>query len=301
MTESQCVDHIGFLNVPASFEFEGGRLTLSPDFADLKRDVDSYTNADGFVYPPMSYKAKLNPKTGSERKIPGTERPKFLHQLPPSHELYIDGTTDLIEARRSLAGFVMHCFAFLFGTRLQFHDWSFDGRIPMKSAVSTRPTKAQAEKFVSKAIQTWNEKLDDKSHTLATNVLFMFSRAASPEWDWEQFLFEYMVFDASYKLAESVDNCHAKRHEERFNAVIRQYGLKNNEDLIKGTVRLRNHLFHEALWDQGQPTTAQSSEAFFASHHLRRFNHRLITAILAGPSEYSSSGWWFMGTTAFIK
>jgi len=299
MAKIQLVDRIGFLNVASSFEFEGGHLALSPNFVESKSRVDRYTNVDGFVYPPMVYKLKINPNTGKGRRIPRTERPKLLHQLPPSHDLSIDGTTDLIEVRKSLAGFVMHCFAFLFGTRLQFHDWWLDGRIPMQSTVNISPTKAQAENFVSKAIHTWNERLDDQSRRLASNILFMFSRAASPEWDWEHFLFEYIVFDASYKLAELVGDCHANSHAERFDAVIRQYGLKDNQDLIKGIVDLRNNLFHEALWDQGQPMTAQSSEAYFASHHLRRFNHRLISAILAGPSKYSASGWWFMDQFMF--
>jgi hypothetical protein len=78
-----------------------------------------------------------------------------------------------------------------------------------------------------------------------------------------------------------------------------KYGILNNPDLTKTFVTLRNDLFHEALWDLGQPGTVRSSIAYYAPYNLRRFNHRLLTAIFSGTSEYTKSDWWYMGPVLF--
>ena len=167
----------------------------------------------------------------------------------------------------------------------------------MRSTVNTTPTKTQAEQFVSKAGLTWNEKLNDRQRMVASNALFLYSRAGSLDWDWDRFQMEYIVFDSACSL--SGDKSSTGPHGKRFLAMCDRYGLKYSRDLMKRFVGLRNDLFHEALWDLVQPTTARSSESLYASFNLRRFNHRLLTAILSGPSEYTSSAWWYLGTAAF--
>ncbi|TSA19334.1 hypothetical protein D4R75_09990 [bacterium] len=297
MTHDSSIDHIGFLNISEDFAFDGGRLTCSPNFAESKQTVESRTNLDGYVYPWITHRARTNLRTGKTRKLAHTERQTLLHQMPVSHDLVMEGTSDPIEARKFLSGFVMHCFSFLYGTRLQFHDWWLDGRIPMKSTVDVNVRLSAVDRFVSSAIHTWREKLDDRQRMVASNVLFLFAKSGSLEWDWEKCQMEYIVFDATFSLGWNKP--FNPPHAQRFEAICETYGLLNNPDLTKLFVTLRNDLFHEALWDSGQPGTARSSIASYAPYNLRRFNHRLLTAILSGTSEYTKSDWWHMGPVVF--
>jgi len=297
MTRSEH-DHIGFLNVPTSFKFSGGLLLLSKEFDQAKRWMERYANKDGFLYPPLSRTARLNPQTGKATTIPRTKRPALLHRVPNSHELILEGVKDIQKARSSLAGFVMLCFSYLYGTRLQFFDWWVDGRVPLKSTINVRVTQSAAEAFLSKAIHTWRQ-LDRRRKRVASNALYVYSKAGSAEWDWERFQLEYIVSDACYSIAEAKDGCRANGHGKRFKALCSTYGLKYNSQLIRLFVKLRNNLFHEALWDGGQPNTARSGNSFMASHHLRRFNHKLIASIFAGQSKYTKSAWWFIDPDDF--
>lgn len=298
MTECQNrIDLIGFLNVPASFTFTGGALLLSKQFNQAKRWVDLHSHKDGFIYPPISQTANLDLKAGKTHRIPKTERPALLHRVPPSHLLHLDGIKDMQKARSGLAGFVILCFSYLYGTRLQFWDWWLDGRIPVKSTIDINVTKSVAESFLTKAIRTW-KLLDRRCKLVASNALYLHSKAGAAEWDWERFQLEYIVSDACYSIAKVKDGCHANGHGKRFKALCSTYGLKYKSNWVKLFVRLRNELFHEALWDQGQANTARSGASFMASYHLRRLNHRLIASILSGQSEYTKSPWWFLANTS---
>ena len=292
------IDLIGFLNVRSSFTFRGGSLLLSRQFGQAKRWVDHYSHIDGFIYPPISQTASLDAKTGRTRRIPKTKRPTLMHQVPASHELRLDGVEDMQEARSALGGFVILCFSYLYGTRLQFWDWWLDGRIPVKSTIDIYVTQSAAESFLTKAIRTW-KLLDNHCKLVASNALYLHSKAGAAEWDWERFQLEYIVSDACYYIARVKDGCRASGHGNRFKALCSTYGLKYNSNWIKLFVRLRNELFHEALWDQGQANTARSASSFMAWHHLRRLNHRLIASMFAGKSEYTKSPWWFHGSYEF--
>lgn len=198
----------------------------------------------------------------------------------------------------ALGGFVILCFSYLYGTRLQFWDWWLDGRIPVKSTIDIYVTQSAAESFLTKAIRTW-KLLDNHCKLVASNALYLHSKAGAAEWDWERFQLEYIVSDACYYIARVKDGCRASGHGNRFKALCSTYGLKYNSNWIKLFVRLRNELFHEALWDQGQANTARSASSFMAWHHLRRLNHRLIASMFAGKSEYTKSPWWFHGSYEF--
>ncbi len=291
------IERIGFLNAPTNFVFDGGKLLLLPDFRKIKRWVERHANLDGFIYPPMSYRARVNPSTGRKTRVSKTRKPALLHPVPPSHQLILDGVTDMQKARSSLSGFVVQCFAFLYGTRLQFWDWWFEGRVPITPTVNVIVTQTAAERFVSKAIRTWKS-LDTRSQMVATNLLYIFSKAGSVEWDWERFQLEYIVTDACYAIANR--RVHSGiTHSKRIQTLCSRYELSYNLDLISTFIRLRNDLFHEALWDGASIHSAGSSESSMASGHFRRFNHRLIASIFAGPSDYTRSDWWFLGPDNF--
>jgi len=188
--------------------------------------------------------------------------------------------------------------AWLFSTRLQFSDWWVEGRIPIKPTTNVHVNLQTAENFVSKAIRTW-KKLHRRDKMIVSNMLYLYSKSGSVEWDWERFQMEYTVFDACHAIVSRQQSWPYIPHKKRFKKVCQFHGLRYNGRLVQKFVYLRNNLIHEALWDGGQVHTARSSASFMASYHLRRFNHRLITAILTGRSEYTSSPWWFLGTFAF--
>ena len=73
------VNEIGFLDVASNFAFEGGTLTMSPEFNRAKRWVKRYVNEDGFVYPPFSHKERIDPITGKKTRVPRTTPPAYFN------------------------------------------------------------------------------------------------------------------------------------------------------------------------------------------------------------------------------
>ena len=292
------VNQIGFLDVASDFTFKGGTLTLSSEFRKAKRWVERNVNEDGFVYPGTSYKVGMDLETRCGTRISKTTRPALLYRMPPSHDLILKGARNVQKSRLGIAGFVTQCFAFLFGTRLQFSDWWVEGRIPIKSTVNVHVAHHAAEEFLSKAISTWKA-FNRRDRIIASNMLYLFAKSGSLEWDWERFQMEYTVFDTCFALASRRQPWSGRSHKERFKNVCKFYGLRYNESLVRKFVYLRNDLIHEALWDGGQVNTARGSFSSIASYHLRNLNHRLITAMLTSKTEYTQSPWWFSGTFAF--
>lgn len=237
-------------------------------------------------------------RTSQLARIPHTKRPALLHRLPASHNLILAGIKNPQKARTSLAGFVTHSFGYLYGTRLQFWDWWQEGRVPIKSTINLRINSDSTERFLSKAIVTW-KRLDRRSRLVASNLLYFHCKAGAAEWDWERFHLEYTVTDACFAIAKEKDGCHANRHADRIRELCSTYGLVFKPKWVSLFVRLRNELFPEALWDRGHPNSPRKSMSIMAAHHLRRFNHRLIAAIFAGPSDYTKSAWWYIDPDTF--
>jgi hypothetical protein len=277
VSESGYIDKIGFLDVPTGFHFDGGTLTPIDQFEEAALWVRRHSNDDGFVYPPVN-----------------RGKTELLQRLPPSHVLCVQRIKNPRTARTSLAGFIMHCFGYLYGTRLQFWDWWHENRVPIKSTINVHISAPAAEQFLSNAIATW-KRLDSHRRLIASNMLFLHCRAGSAQWDWDKFLLEYIVNDACFEIAHKKDRCNAKRHKDQIDQLCATYDLASNVDWISQFVALRNDLFHKALWDNGHPFSPRTSVSWMAAHHLRQFNHRLITAIFSGPSEYSKSTWWYIG------
>lgn len=292
----------GFLRYSKTIRFKGGEISIMDGYEDACKWIEEYAHRDGFIYPPISHTVEFDSITGKEvRKIPKTERPSLLHKLPISHKVIIEQPISKTNVREADASFLVHLLSYVFGTRLQFKDWWFDGRIPIKPTLNIHIIHSTIEDFVSNSYQTW-KKWTDKQRKWFVNILIMYSRAPSYEWDWEHFIIEYMVFDGLFKLAERLYGCHAQTHKERFKAICNKFGIQFNKDLIERIYKLRNDLFHQSLWDRGQPCTGKvNSDAYFQPLHLRRFNARLIPAILGYNTPFIKTKWWYMGTSAFDK
>jgi hypothetical protein len=282
-------DQIGFLPVARTIEFDGGKFIPLSKFPDALAGVKGVQNQDGFVYPPLAKEVKM-PADARWEDVPNTERPALLHKLPPSHDLVINESPINGNLRANDGAFLLHLAAYLHGVRLQFHDWWFDGRVPIKSTYGIIVKPGPERDFFSHAYRTWKS-WPDEARLLFTNILYMNSRSPSHEWDWERFTINYMVFDACYKLARIRCKIKANGHADRLKKMCQYFTLAVETHNLNEIYRLRNPIFHEALWDGSQPCTAVSDSAFMQVDNLRRLNQRLIPALLNYSTDYIGTSW----------
>lgn len=294
-------DRFGFLPCDWTLKFDGGEISPIREITKVRKRVEKLTNPDGFLYAPHSYRVTLNPRTQKRsRKVPGTDRPALLHPVPPSHQLDLTDSMSQEELRRGAGGFLIHLLAYLFGIRLQFHDWWFDSRVPIRMYqthnIHVRP--ATVEDFLSHSYKTWRN-WGPTEQMLMTNVLFMHSRAPSYEWDWERFTIEYMVLDGCWRLAKLIYGIKGKRHSERIKKLCGKFAIRYDATRVNKLVTLRNELFHETLWDSSQPCTAVVVDTFMKPNDLRQLNQRLIPALLGYNNRYVHTIWWSRGAFQF--
>lgn len=273
------VDRFGFLNWGRAIEFEGGSIAPVPEFKETAGLVASCTNQDGFLCPAT-----------------------FLHHLPvrASHTLCLSDPYTIEELRRGAGAFIMHLLGYLFGIRLQFSDWWFDGRVPIRlqATHAIYISEATAQDFLSHSYKIWRA-WKEKEQRLLTNALYMHCRAPMYRWDWERFTIEYMVLDACWKLAKLGHGVKDEGHAKRVDSLCRKFGIPSDGKLVEEIVRLRNDLFHEALWDGSQPCMGGSNAAFLQPYNLRRLNQRLIPALLGYETPYIRTNWWSIDTFSF--
>lgn len=285
----------GFLPYRHLIEFDGGSISPVSNYEGIKALVEEDTHEDGFLYPLLTWRVS---KSGKE--IPHTKRPEHLYRVTASHDLRLSFSGATEDLRRGPGAFVIHLLAYIFGVRLQFHDWWFDGRVPVRCTHNIHFTDIVKEDFLSHSYQIWRN-WPEQERKLITNVLYMHSRAPSYEWDWERFVIEYTVLDGCYKLAELRYGISAQHHKDRIKALSTPFGIPLEEQVVDRIVRLRNSLFHETLWDGSQPCTTVSDFAFEAAGHLRRLNQRLIPALLGYNTPYSHTHWWSLSACTFDK
>jgi len=291
-------DFFGYLPYGLTVEFKEGKISPVENFDEVAAWIDKYKNQDGFIYPPIEKRVWLDIKYGNKTEVPNSERPALLHRIPASHKLSLFSSDDEEKIRKGPGSFIIHLLAYLFGVRLQFYDWWFDGRVPIKSTHNIHFRQTVVENFISCCYETWRKWCEPKQK-LITNILYMHSRSLSYEWDWEQFMIEYTVLDGCWKLSKSLYNLKQCKHKDRIRVLCEEFGIPTRGKLIQDIVQLRNDLFHETLWDKSQPCTATDGPGFASSFHLRRFNQRLIPAVLGYRTPYIKTKWWHMGTFCF--
>ncbi len=269
--------------------------------------INAYRHKDGFVYPHVERTGHGSVRPGASGSSledfdwepePHTERPALLHKLPASHEIVLHQAPLEGDLRANDGGFLMQLASYLFGVRLQFCDWWFDGRVPVVSTHNISPHPKSIREFFSHSLEEWRG-WSEGARRLFTNVLYMNSRSPSYEWDWERFTINYMVFDALYRLANELHTVKAPDHPSRMQKMCDFFGLWVDEDRMKEIYRLRNELFHEALWDGSQPGTTTGVRAFAAEGNLRRMNQRLVVALLGYKTDYIRSSWLSISTFGF--
>lgn len=246
----------------------------------------------------MIKQVKLDPSTKEPiRDIPKSDIPALLFSLPASHSLHIDNPLEKGNPRIGDAGLLVHLLAFFFGTRLQFWDWHFDGRVPIRRVTKFVHASDVTSNFVSHIYQQW-KKLPDHLRTRYINILYMHGKVRSCEWEWDAFLYQYMVSDAIHKFYELSGNQKIRKHRDRLRSLCEHYGVPHEKDQLDTICTLRNDLFHEALWGGTTPGFQQGS-SYLAVKWLERLNSRLIVAMLDYSNDYTKSGWWFFGWEHF--
>jgi hypothetical protein len=178
-------DFFGFLDYPDTLEFDGGRIESVPEFQEGLEYIKRYGNLDGYIYPPTIRSAELNPSTMEPmRDIPNSHKPAPLFSLAASHSLNIENPIAKDNPRNGDAGLLVHLLAFFFSTRLQFSDWRFDGKIPIKRMNSFSHASDVPSSFISHVYQQWRI-LSDELRTRYVNVLYIHGKAKSCEWEWD--------------------------------------------------------------------------------------------------------------------
>lgn len=287
----------GFLKYPNAIEFDGGSIKPSDSFQEGLSFIEKHENNDGYIYPPhvMAWRQAIDFQDGqliSSYAVPNSSKPSPVFSLPASHLLKIENPLDRDNIRYEDAGLLIHLVGFLFGTRLQFIDWRFDGKVPTKYKNYLSYHQNSLSHFVSHAYQRWKTfNIEQRKHYV--NILYMHGKAKSCEWEWDEFLYQYMVFDALYRLYVMLGNKEIQGHKNRLEGLCKHYNIKYELECIDRIYSLRNDLFHEALWHGGSPgLQKKQSDSHLVPKWLERLNSQLIVAITGYKNNYSMSASW---------
>lgn len=282
---------------PISGAFGKSKSMFQSLFYPFRKHVSCYHGIVKKVFRESSTKRK--PGTSELELISSIERPDDLWRLPKSHELRLDVSGDLAIVRMGIGGLILYLLSYLYGTRLQFEGWWVDKRIPIKSHNVGFDIQT-VERFLSHACCVW-ETWPDEQKMWFMNILYMNSRSPSYKWHWEQFIINYMVFDACFALAMKLRPEQEKYwrkqyngrilHKDRFEVMCNEYKLRFEKERIDEIYDLRNPLFHQGLLDESMPGMGERLDPIEEAHNLRRLNHRLIPALLDYPTDYIKTSW----------
>lgn len=291
----------GFLNHPYAIEFDGGRIVPSDSFQKGLEYINEFGNRDGYFYPRPIKQYTQTLESDQFECVPNSERPASVFRLPESHTLYIDNPKIGGNVRYEAAGLLIHLLGFLFETRLQFSDWRFDGKVPIKCKKYFSFSDDIPSSFLSLVYQKWKT-LTPKLRIFYINILYMHGKAKSCEWHWDEFLYQYMVFDAIYNFAIEGKKIKGVTHEGRFKYLCDKFAIHyENEDQLKEIYTLRNNLFHEGLWDEGMPGLSQKNrtKSYRNLKQLDRLNSKLIVEISGYKNISKPPSYWCLGLEPF--
>jgi len=289
-------EKIGFLPYEKPILFNNGRIYPIEDYKKISSWIKKYSHRDGFYYPPLihtitqRYEEENDQLMLKEEIVPNSSRPAHLFRLPASHYIEITDPVYTEDPKAWDGLFLTYLVAFHFGICLQFHDWWFDQRVPIKIDRDFYADHSNTELFINKAYKYWRKVSEDGKKRL-TNILFMQARAKSYEWDWERFIIYYMVLDGCFKYLNVYYSISSKSHKDRIKAIINHFNMFNDKRYIRQIVDLRNDLFHESLWGGEHPCIHSSSHTWLTTTHLAKLNSRIIHAILGHNGEYIRSSW----------
>lgn len=248
---------------------------------------------------------ELDPRTHKRRKkVEKSERPASVFSLPASHEITVASPLGTFDSVPGDVALVMYLLAFVYGTRLQLAEWRFEGRVPVKPVNNIYVTDDICLDFLEHTYGWWRG-LSEDQRSRFINVLYVYTRARSLEWEWDAFIYQYMTFDALYRLYADLHPStqhNSIGHRQRFRVLLGAYDMPIDNSLIDQIYMARNQLFHEALWtDSTIGFGSSDTGAFYLPYHLARLNDRIICNLIGYRNEYAGSVWWAMGTFLFDK
>lgn len=293
----------GFLQRPIKGEFLGINIFPLSDHEERLNWIEENINRDGFYYPPQIATYKVDPVTNENtEKIENSERPASIFKLLPSHKISVTNPTNDLNTTNSDDVLIINLLAYLFGTRLQFSDWQFDARVPLKCTNDIIILDRHLF-HVLEFVYNWWSGLASGYQLKYINILYVFTRSRSLQWQWEKFSHHYMVFDAIFNLYKELNSIKKNvNHRERFDILFDEYGVPNNEDLVDQIYSTRNNLFHEAIWGENLFGFGPSdSKIQTLPLHLKALNSRLICSLTGYKNEYSNSPWWTRQQFSFDK
>ena len=290
-------DKIGYLDYSIPINFNDGHIYPLDNFDKINSLMKEKTNEDRFFYPPIinTYRQHFEEVDGKlqirEKLIPRTKRPAQVFKMYPSHEIQINKPMFANDPRTNDGLFITYLTAFMFGIRLQIHDWWIDGRVPVAINRDFVIQHSTLEEFIALAYRTWRSS-SEKEKSLLNNLLYMQTRIKAYEWDWEKYMIAYMVFDGCFKCLDSAKKIPSQSHTKRMQFIIQYFDIETNNEWIDSIIKLRNNLFHEALWGEGQHCFSGSTNTYRAMLILTKLNSRIIVSLLGYKGKYTQSAWW---------
>lgn len=292
----------GFLINPLKGDFLGVSITPFSDHTKRLEAIQKDSNKDGFYYPPQVVSYTVDLMTNKIKdKIERSEKPARLFFLPPSHCLSIQNPICKEGEKGTDEALIVYLLAYVYGTRLQPSRWQFDGRVPIKPINNIFISDDVCLNFLQHVYSWWIQ-LTKSQRIKFVNILYVYTRATSLEWDWDSFLHQYMVFDALYNFhLELKPQQKATNHKNRFQILCNEYSIFN-EDLVNRFYNARNNLFHEAMWVEstigfGSP----DRDAYQLPYYLATLNAQIISSITGYINQYAHCPWWTMQTLEFDK
>jgi len=286
--ENKFIDYFGFLPVPGEIEFSHGVVTPSPEIRNIVSEVRKEACRDGYIYPPLLKNAE-NISTDDSRKYCNWGPPEPYYHLPATHSLTLSlSQKSGQEPRYGLAGFIAHFLGFLFGYRVQFYDWRFEGRVNISSSCTHSPPHLeQVTCLLESGIKIWSN-WGLRKKTIAINALYLHARTSSYENEWEQFQSEYQIIDAVCYLAKVANHSHSQRLKK----LCEKYSIPVDEEKFKTIVDLRNDLLHEAIWDGRMPGEIRSQFSLDASSWLHKISKKALLASFDVKGQFIERNWW---------
>ena len=292
-------DSFGYIPKPIEINIPGVSIQPLENCSEVNEYVRKSSHKDGYLYPgTIATYRRANEEDDFSEEIPNTRRPCPILHVPASHELRVDKSLPR-PSRQGIGGFLIQLVGFLYGVRVQFHDWRLDGRVTVKDRSGFVVHRGAAERFCNAAIEKWIS-LPKKEQDHLTAILAIHAKAKSEEYEWLAFTLYYFVFDACYRILRNegqVQNC---THPERLDVVADYFGLMKDAECFCKWVKLRNDLFHESLWCGELPgSSVHHRESNLEIFYIHDFTSKVITGTLGYNNTYLSEIWKTIGEVGF--
>lgn len=294
-------DKITYLPYETPIKFKQGEICTVNNYDEVCEYVRCKANEDGFYYRPMTEIVMRREEIIEgqlkyfETPVSNTKRPARLFRLPATHEIKINNPNVITDIRKGDGQFIIYLTAFMFGVRIQFHEWRFDGKVPVRKNTDFFTYHADIENVIGNAYEIWLQ-CSDQHRKFLINLLYMQQKIQSYEWDWERFFISYMVLDSCYKFFREKYGMEKCSHRDRIEKMLSYCDMKFDKDRVGRIVELRNNLIHESLWNNEQPGEGCGHQQEL---DIFRINCRLILAMFGYRGEYVESPWWFGGPFVF--